>query len=208
MALIIERYLTDIGWAPSTASLPAWSPEPASSWAADGLHLALRGRAELAAEPTRTRWGGGVAARVSFGSLEAVLQLSGTTPESRVVRYQDDRRGRIWAFGLDAVLSGGACWHLSSRVFCIDAGAGAEMVRGSIRGLYLYRETKTTAWQPLLRFELRFEQMIGRALGLSLATVVDARPSQAGFEVKGATSDYRTPVWAAAMQVGLWWIVF
>lgn len=206
MALIIERYLHDIGWTPSSDGLPQYQPEP-EPWRPVGLQIGLRGRAEAAWEPTRTRWGGELGGRLPLGMWEVVFLLGGTAPESQIIRRDDERRGRIWAGALDARAGGGACWRSNSRAVCGNLTIGIEMLHGSVSGAYLYQGTTTNVVQPLFSGEVRYEHAVGKSLHLSFGLGGAARPNEAGFAVEGATQTYRSPLWAASAQLGLWWTV-
>ncbi|MFC1610642.1 hypothetical protein ACFL6C_06775 [Myxococcota bacterium] len=214
IALITERYLRDIGWEPTHTGLPdlprgtrgqkpmtfTWTPR------FEGLDVGLRAATEVAQGPVSPRWGGSLSLRVPFSGWEVGLNVGGWAPVRKAVRYDDERRGRIEVWSIDGRLGVGLCGGDSGHRLCGALQGGVEWLSGRAAGERVFQVQSGSMLQPLAGVEAHYEYAMSQVpLGFLVAASMVARPRQAGFDVEDAAPAYKTPFWAARLEMGLWW---
>ena len=153
------------------------------------------------------RWGGALWLRLPLGIWEASAGLTGLGASRIPVDRDGVLRGELAVWSVDVKVAGGVCASATGRhQLCADLLTGAEWLFGSASGTGVFQTHSATQNQPLLAWEVRYEYGLGEnPLAVLLATRVTLRPWQGGFGVRDADAGYRSPRWAASVELGLWW---
>lgn len=197
IALIVDRYFSDIGLLPSDAPLPGPPPPPGERT----LHLELGAFAVGHLAP-RAQLGPGVVLRLSpLPFLELCLGGAMVVPSAEAI---GGTAGSIsaWSFGPSLGVGGGLTFG-ALRVF-LDGAVVLERHLGSASS-ELFQRQQAGAWVLGASGELRGDyELLDDWLWLSLGVGALFRPAAPSFTIEDAAAVYQVASTSLTIRGGLW----
>lgn len=230
IALVVERYLRDLGWEPGAAPLPiteqatptptpagtatAAAPVPRTSTLAaitppPSIEIALGvvgGLTLPETQPLRAAGTLGVAVRVGIGPiLELLIEGHFVPPWSVPVARSDGLSIGSLSRSSWRVLSGaGGCLRLGPGRGCAGVRGGIEVILASASGELIFQKVSASVARPTLLAELRYDLEISRQIGLIAATDLLVRLAAPPLTVVDASNTYTPSGVAPSFRLGVW----
>jgi hypothetical protein len=209
VALVIERYVRDLGIVGEVEALPR---TPAVAAAAEqraaepDWRAALEGGMEIGTAPAMTRESVGVAAYLGTGAWRGLLRVRGHSPVERTVERDAQELGSLRVRGVEALLGGGHCAFSEEHAICAELSGGAEWLFGSARGGSIFHRHAEVVIQPIAGIGLRYEYAIV-LLSTTVAVGGDLlfRHGRPGFTVEGADTPNGLSWFSGRLSLGVAW---
>jgi hypothetical protein len=207
VGLVVERYLSDLGWRPSVLAVAESPIRPSLATGTGaprgpGVRFEVAGRAELALLPLQI---GGAAEVVAVRrSLELALELGGLAPHVQPLSASDGTMiGTTEVSSIRALAGGGV---RSGRLRLTVLGGG-ERIAASATGSRVFQRMDRSAWQVLLRAYLGYRMELTDAIAVELATGVEARPRPVDLTVEGGSSVLGEPRVGGVLAASAIWTI-
>lgn len=209
IALIVERYLTDLGWQPATVAVPPRAPDPASASAHAAAAPPPRGprpRAEIVARGLLAlgpaQLGGALEAALGRGRLRLAIEAGALAPRALdVTRTGGAAVGELEISSIHALAGAGAGLgrvHLMLR-------AGGERLDASAAGDGVFQRVDRGSWQVLVRADAGVRLALTPAVSIEPWAALELRPQPVEITVEGAAGTYSYPRLRAVMGAGAVW---
>lgn len=199
IALVVERFVHDLGWAPGDVAVDAPGPPPSPPPARDRWRLAVDARATVALVGVQA----GAAASLDLrrGSLGPAVELGATWPRGEeIMRTGGAVAGEVELSTLH--LAAGA--RLRRGPLVATALVGGERLTARAVG-DLFQRTDQAGWQVVGRADVGVDRRLGRRLGLRATAGLEVRPAPTEIAVEGASATVASPRLRAVLALGLTW---
>jgi len=205
VALVVERFVRDIGGASATPELPTLATSPADE--GDDRPFALSASAHgLVGVPVGgpgTPIGGQLAVRMSFGIPEIAVEFGGLSPTESPITLGSDEIGTLTMWSVFALAGGGACLTLPISRLCGSVRVGFERLAVEAAGPGIFAASAGHRFALLLAPGARYELEITKEFGASIHIEGLIRPVERPFAIEDA-SEFTPPLLTATFGLGLW----
>jgi hypothetical protein len=215
IALVVERYLRDLGWEPGEAavrpppvptSTVTAPPPPPSPPIAIHFDLAASAMVELGlgdALVPNPRFAPALSARLEIAErFEIVLDAAYALPGTRSVEGSVEMKVE----GPLVTAGGGACFALGPGRSCANVRGGIELLAAGLTGEPATRFDAKVP-RPIIAGELRYDLMLSKLFTLFVAAGLFAHIDPPIFLVDGV-EQYKPPTLTGALRIGGWVRIF
>lgn len=212
VALVVERYLSELGVAPADVAIDDraaevrrmdpddHSPRMPVSPGPPVVVAELTARAALAIGAL----GPGLAAGAAVGGRQLGLAVEVGASWARaepIERAGGEAIGELERWSLH-VLAGLAVRRGRVRA---TGWLGGERVAAAAAGTAVFQRIDQAGWQALVRADLALDVPVTRRLALRLAAGLEVRPAPVEVRIEGATDSYASPRLGAVLAAGVAW---
>lgn len=200
IALIVERYLSDLDWKPAAVVVPAkprttvraTTPAPDSHF-----ELAARGLAFVPAG-----LGGALEAGLAHGVLEVAIEIGGVA--SRAQPAKSSTGTMIGSIDTSALYALAGAGFARDRIRAVIR-AGGERIAASATGDRVFQTADRAAWEALVRGDLGYRFAIAPAVLLEIAGGIEVHPAPVRFTIEGTTATPSSPHVRAVVAASAIW---
>lgn len=204
VALVVERYVRDLGWtAPATAIPPKLETSPVAEARPFAMTLNAAALAEVDPGSGGARFGGALAVRLRLEIIEVALEIGGLSLHTEPIQLDGAEIGVLEIWSVHALVGAGACLALPSSRLCGSGRLGLERLAAQTSGARIFGPQQVSRFGFLLAPGIRYDLEITDLIGVSGQIDGLLRPVRRPFSVEDASA-YTPPVATLTFGLGAW----